>query len=115
MKRYISTLLLITALGIGLLLGPHPCGTWHVGQEGAKASSCHEETASHGGPQLSQSQHEGGGDCCGTLCQHACHLSAITAAEPVAFTIAAVSEAATEPSGSGLPLFANPIDHIPLP
>jgi hypothetical protein len=41
-------------------------------------------------------------------------MTAIAAAEPVAFAISQVSETTVETSGHGLPLFAHPIDHIPL-
>ena len=41
-------------------------------------------------------------------------MTAVAEAMPFTFTIAPVSQAVTEVSGSGLPLFAHPIDHIPL-
>jgi len=113
MTRNLSALLLLAAFGFGLLLGPHPCGAWHADRESAK-TSCHESEPSPTGPQLSGDTHDDGGNCCSTFCQHACHMTAIAAAEPVAFAISQVSEATVEPSGHGLPLFAHPIDHIPL-
>ena len=103
MKRSLSTVLLLAAFALGFLSGPHPCGASHEKKESAKPS-CHET-------QPSQDD-DGGG--CGDSCQHACHMTAISEAELVAFAISPVSEALDEPSGSGLPLFAHPIDHIPL-
>jgi hypothetical protein len=113
MTRPLSALLLLAAFGLSLLLGPHPCGAWHAGRGSAKAS-CHESEPSPTGPQLSADTHEEGGDGCSTFCQHACHMTAIAEARPVAFAISLLSEATVEPSGHGLPLFAHPIDHIPL-
>lgn len=103
MRRAPTTLLLLVAFGLGFLVGPHPCGAAHGEKESAKPS-CHETQPSPA---------DGGGDC-GDSCQHACHMTAIAEAEPVVFAMSPVSEAMDEPSGSGLPLFAHPIDHIPL-
>lgn len=41
-------------------------------------------------------------------------MTAVAEATPITFAIAPVSQAVAEVSGSGLPLFAHPIDHIPL-
>jgi hypothetical protein len=121
MTRSLAALLLLAAFGLSLLLGPHPCVVSHkVGQEvGHEARenaqpSCHGSEPSPTGPQVHDGLHEDGADCCSTFCPHACHVTATVAAEPMAFAISPVSEASGEPSGSGLPLFAHPIDHIPL-
>lgn len=113
MTRYLSALLLLAAFGLGFVLGPHPCSARHGERESAKAS-CHESEHSPTGPQLSDDTQQDDGDCCSTFCQHACHVTAIAAAEPVAFAIELASQATVEASGHGLPLFAHPIDHIPL-
>ena len=113
MTRPLSALLLLAAFGFGLLLGPHPCGASHAVRESAQAS-CHEPEPSPAGPQVHAGLQEDGGDCCGTFCPHACHVTATAAAGPMAFAIPPVSGTTVEPSGSGLPLFAHPIDHIPL-
>ena len=112
MMRPLSSLLLLVAFGLGLLLGPHPCSARHGERDGAPEASCH--SAEPSGPQVREAAHEDGDDCCGTFCQHACHGTAIAETGPMAFAISPVSEATVEPSGSGLPLFAHPIDHIPL-
>ena len=111
MTRNLSALLLLAVFGLGLLLGPHPCGALHGKQESRQAS-CHESEPS--GKQVGHETQQDGDDCCSIFCEHACHMTAIAEAGPVAFAISLVSEATVEPSGSGLPLFAHPIDHIPL-
>lgn len=113
MTRLLSALLLLAAFGLGFLLGPHPCGASHAKRESAQAS-CHEAETSPNGPQVREVLQHGDDDCCSTFCQHACHGTAIAEAGTAAFAISPVSEAAVETSGAGLPLFAHPIDHIPL-
>lgn len=118
MTRHLSALLLLAAFGLSFLLGPHPCGARHAERrangETAKAS-CHESEPSPTGPQLSGAgTREHGDDCCSTFCQHACHMTAIAEAAPLAFAMSPVSEATVETSGHGLPFFALPIDHIPI-
>lgn len=53
-------------------------------------------------------------DCCNTLCEHACHMTAVAAAAPVAFAIAPVAQTGTEADDPRRILFIHPIDHIPL-
>ncbi|HEX5718055.1 MAG TPA: hypothetical protein VF179_17980 [Thermoanaerobaculia bacterium] len=111
MTRHLSALLLLAVFGLGLVVGPHPCSAQHEEQASAPAS-CHEPEPS--GKQIRPETQQDDDDCCSAFCQHACHVTAIAEAVPMAFAISAVSEATVEPSGSGLPLFAHPIDHIPL-
>jgi hypothetical protein len=111
MTRNLSTLLLLAVFGLGLVLGPHPCSARHEEQDSAPAS-CHEPEPS--GKQIGHETQQDDDDCCSAFCQHACHVTAIAEAGPAVFAISAVSGAAVEPSGSGPPLFAHPIDHIPL-
>jgi hypothetical protein len=115
MTRRLSTaLLLLAAFGFGLLPGPHPCGASHEVRESAQPS-CHErEPSPAGSPQVHGDLQEDGGDCCGSFCPHACHVTATAAAGPAAFAIPPVSGTTSEPSGSGLPLFGHPLDHIQL-
>jgi len=110
-RNRLSALLLLAVLGLGLLLGPHPCSALHGKQESGQAS-CHESEPS--GKQVRHETQQDDDDCCSTFCQHACHVTAIAEAGPVAFAITLVSGTTVEPSGHGLPLFAHPIDHIPL-
>lgn len=115
MTRRLFTLLLLAVFGFGLLAGPHPCAAAHGERESAQPS-CHEAAHPSDGPEVraDASPSDDGRDCCDTLCRHACHMTAVAEASPVTFAIAPVSQAVAEVSGAGLPLFAHPIDHIPL-
>lgn len=123
-KRSFVVLFLLVALSSGLLAGPHPC---HARQgEGrdrpSSSASCHgtesrEETRDGASAQASvpaQDQDHDPADCCSTSCRYACQMTATTEACPAAFTIAAVAQVAVEAPGHDLPLFAHPIDHVPL-
>jgi hypothetical protein len=115
MLRHLLSLLLLTILSVGLFAGPHPCKAAH--QERQSRQSCHEAAgASHGtaAHKDAPSHKDDGQDCCNTFCQHACQMTAIAGASQVAFAVTPISLAVVEPSGSDLPLFAHPIDHVPL-
>lgn len=116
MTRLLAALLLVTAFGLSLVSGPHPCTASHAERESPHAS-CHEAETSAAGQQVragAQGEEDEGGNGCGTFCRHACHMTAIAEAGAVAFAISPVSESIAEPSGSGLRRFGHPIDHIPL-
>jgi hypothetical protein len=114
-KRSLVALLLLSLFGSGMLAGPHPCEASH-GERESGQPSCHEaaESPQSPGVRADASPSEDERSCCDTLCRHACHRTAVAAATPIAFAIAPVSQAVAEVPGSGLPLFAHPIDHIPL-
>ncbi len=114
-KRSLVAFLLLSVFGFGLLAGPHPCGDSQGEGESAQPS-CHEAAPASNGPEVraGAATPDDGGSCCDTLCQHACHMTAVAEASPVTFAIAPVSQAVAEVPGSGAPLFALPIDHIPL-
>jgi hypothetical protein len=116
-QRSLIGLFLLAAFGFGFLAGPHPCGARHGG-ETRRSPSCHAgmEGRGHGASVLPSvpSRDEGPSNCCDTFCQHACHTTAVAAAVPVTFAIKPVAQAVVEASGSDLPLFFHPIDHIPL-
>lgn len=116
MTRNLFALVLLAAFGLGLFLGPHPCGASHGERTSAQPQmSCHASAPSAAaGEQVRTAAQEEDGNGCGDFCQHACHMTAIAAAAPAAFAFSPVSVTTGEPSGSGLPLFAHPIDHIPL-
>lgn len=121
MTRRFFSLLLLAVFGFGLLAGPHPCKAAHKersGEEKSAQPSCHG-TAAHSsdGPAAVAGATAPDDDergCCETSCRHACHMTAVAAASSVAISIAPVSQAVAEVSGAGPPLFAQPIDHIPL-
>ena len=114
MLRHLLSLLLLTVLSLGLFAGPHPCKAAHPARE--SSSSCHEEAQGSSGPgfQKEPPSQEEGGDCCNTVCQHACNATAIATAGQTALATAPVSQAVVGVVGSDLPLFAHPIDHVPL-
>lgn len=120
MTRKLFSLVLLAAFGLGLFLGPHPCGAAHGERKSAQqemschASASHASTPGAEGEQVRAEAQEEDGNGCGDFCRHACHMTAIAAPAPAAFAASPVSATAGEPSGSGLPLFAHPIDHIPL-
>lgn len=115
MTRKVFTLLLLATFGFGLLGGPHPCKASHAERE-SRPSSCHQAADSSNDLEVlmgaSPSSEDSG--CCDTFCRHACHMTAVAGGEPMAFAIAPVSETVVEVSVSALPLFAHPIDHVPL-
>jgi hypothetical protein len=114
MTRALTALLLLVTFGLGVLLGPHSCEAGQTHQESAM-SSCHGPQPAAAGLQVGTgAPQEDEGTGCGTFCQHACHMTAVTEAVRVAFAIAPGSEAVFESSGRGLSRFAHPIDHIPL-
>jgi hypothetical protein len=128
MQKKILAALIFLALGLGLVAGPHPCGG-RQGENGRPEASCHGKSsgmamagmgmdrAAHAAPtrgNLPAHGHGGPANCCDTFCQHACQMPAIAAAQPVAFAIEPVALTVVEPSDPGLPLFAHPLDHVPL-
>jgi hypothetical protein len=114
MTRNLFAFVLLAAFGLGLFLGPHPCGASHGERKSAQPMSCHASAPSAEGEQVHAEAQGEDGNGCGDFCQHACHMTAIAAPAPAAFAFSPVSEAIVEPSGSDLPLFAHPIDHVPL-
>ena len=113
MTRKLFSLILLAAFGRGLFLGPHPCGA-HEERTSAQQMSCHAAAPSAEGEQVRAEAQEEDGNGCGDFCRHACHMTAIAAPAPAVFAFSPVSGTTGEPCGSGLPLFAHPIDHIPL-
>jgi hypothetical protein len=124
-KRALTALIVLAALGFGLLGGAHPCSAWQErGEAPASSSSCHagmkmmkadahgaHDASAHAGvPPHDRDSSKG----CGTSCQHACHMTAVAETGAVAFSIAPVAQAVVEAPGCGLSRFAHPIDHIPL-
>ena len=115
-KRALTALIVLAALGFGLLAGAHPCSAWQErGEAPAAATSCHDGhgpagTDTDGVPAHERDSSEG----CGTSCKHACHMTAVAVTGVVAFAIAPLAQAVIEADSLGLALFVPPIDHIPL-
>ena len=121
-KRALTALIVLVALAFGFMAGAHPCSAWQERSEApATPPSCHggmkAPAAGHGASAHagvpSSHEHDSSQDC-GTSCHHACHMTAVAEAAPVAFAIAPVAQAVIEADGLGLALFVPPIDHIPL-
>jgi len=113
MVRHFSALLLLSVLSLGLLAGPHPCKASHQERESAH-SSCHEADSSSKVPEVQQDSPSQSDPCCSTFCRHACQMTAVAEADQAIVDIAPVSQAVVDASDFGLPLFAHPIDHVPL-
>lgn len=118
-KRILTALIVLAALGFGLLAGAHPCSAWQERNEApAAAPSCHggmEAEPAEASTQAGVPSHEhDSSKGCGTSCQHACHMTAVAEAAPVAFAMAPVAQAVIEADGLGLARFVPPIDHVPL-
>lgn len=115
-KRALTALIVLASLACGLLAGAHPCSAWQERTEApAAAPSCHAGMAADPGTSAGVPAHEHeSSKGCGTSCRHACHMTAVAEAAPVAFAMAPVAQAVIEAGGPGLALFVPPIDHIPL-
>ena len=119
-KRALTALIVLAALGFGLLAGAHPCSAWQErGKAPAASSPCHAGMGTKtDGPQGAHagvpSHERDSSKGCGTSCHHACHMTAVAEAAPEAFAIAPVSQAVVEADDPGLALFVPPIDQIPL-
>lgn len=122
LKKPLSALILV-ALALGLVAGPHPCSARQE-EKGPAASPCHgmasEMDMKEGGHAQSSRAglpaqgHGPANNCCDIFCQHACQMPAISAVQPVEFAIAPVARTVAESFDPGLALFAHAIDHVPL-
>ena len=108
MTRKLLALFFLATFGFGLLAGARPCQAGQAERESGH-SACHQAGGAEA-PAPSEDEENG----CGASCQHACHMTAVAAAVSIAFTITPVAQTVVEAPVSGLPLFAHPIDHIPL-
>jgi hypothetical protein len=114
MKRNALALILLAALGFGLLAVP--CSGRHgAGKEKSPHSSpCHGMQAEPGASSRASDPSPEPSNGCDASCRNACHMSAIAEVVPVSFVIAPVAQTAAEAPDPGLPLFAHAIDHVPL-
>jgi len=118
MKIRLVALLLLTFLGFGLFLGPHPC---HAGSTGKAApaepkGSCHGEgTGVRGGSAATED--DGDSDCCQhrNRCEMACHTAVGILANGASSPLSLPFERLVPPPVQrSLRLFASSIDHVPL-
>lgn len=127
MQNKIFSALILLALGLGLVAGPHPCSLQRV-ENGEPAASCHGnsqgmamEGMGNGHAHAAASTQAGRpahgqapANCCDILCQHVCQMPATAAAQPMAFAMVPIAHLFVESQDSGLPLFSHAVDHIPL-
>jgi hypothetical protein len=126
-KKALATLILL-AIGIILVAGPHPCSL-RQGENGRPEAACHgmgsgmvmggmgmdkHAASTRAGRPAHGSRGQGPASCCDIFCQHTCQMPAIAAAQPVAFAIVPVAQTVVESSDPGRPLFAHVVDHVPL-
>jgi hypothetical protein len=124
--RFVALLLLLVFAG-GLFAGPHPCRAQGTPADSVKVStvskpSCHGHEAAPApapanGPRVAASS-QGQDGCCpgtqGSVCEHACHMVALVRVQVSLFAVQPLARLAVPTFDRSLPLFAPPIDHIPL-
>jgi len=122
MKIRLVALLLLTFLGFGLFLGPHPC---HAASRDARETapaepkgSCHGEgTEVRGDSAAAEDDGPADSDCCRhrSRCEMACHTAigilANAASSPLGLPF---ERLVLPPAQRSLRLFAPSIDHVPL-
>jgi hypothetical protein len=127
MRNHLIALLLLLVFGGGLFTGAHACqlagfaGT--MPESGESKPGCHGSGAAtaathsgHGTPAPSgHGEHKDDG-CTGENggCKHACHMVAVVRAQTAVFAVEPQAQMAASTFDRSLPLFAPPIDHIPL-
>lgn len=119
MRNRLLALLLLLVFAGGLLAGPHQCQAQGTAPDSGKESrsACHgtEHEATSTPGQSASSPGEDEDDCCSKSgCEHACHMVAVVQIQAVIFAVAAQEQLVSPAIGRSLPLFAHPIDHIPL-
>lgn len=114
MRNRLLALLLLLVFAGGLLAGPHQCQAQATAPDSGKES----ESACHGTEHEATStpgQSEDEDDCCSQSgCEHACHMVAVVQIQVVIFAVEPQAQLDSPAIGRSLPLFAHPIDHIPL-
>jgi hypothetical protein len=114
MRRSALALLLLATFLLGWMGGPHPCHEAAAGEQRSGHPSCHMP-AHAAGPSLAKGTRSAGTqDCCDIACQHACHMVAVLSVEPVALSVAPLSQRPVERADRDVVSVAFSIDHIPL-
>jgi hypothetical protein len=121
MRNHLVALLLLLVFGGGLFAGAHPCQFPGTASKSDEAKpDCHSSGAAtaathHGHSAPVPSEHEGDG-CSDENggCKHACHMVALVRFQVAVFAVQPQARMVTPTVDRSLPLFAPPIDHIPL-
>jgi hypothetical protein len=120
MRNRILALLLLLVFGGGLLAGPHPCPAQGTPSDSGKESkpACHGHEAASVQSQGASSSNDDQDDCCvgeqGAGCKHLCHMVALVQVRTAVFAAEPQERLTASTFDRSLPLFAPPIDHIPL-
>lgn len=129
MRNHLIALLLLLVFGGSLFASPHPCHqvrgseTESVQVSPPAQHGCHGaavQTASTGheghGTPAPASSGDGGGPCGDETggCKHVCHMVAVVGAPAALFAVEPQAQMVAPTFDRSLPLFAPPIDHIPL-
>jgi hypothetical protein len=132
MRHHLTALLLLLIFGGSLFASPHPCHQARGAEPDSAQVSPPGEPAGrygcHGAVQAAATGHEGHGapapasggnaaDPCGDEkggCKHACHMVAVVGARVALFAVEPQAQMVPPTFDRSLPLFAPPIDHIPL-
>jgi hypothetical protein len=117
MKRTPIVLILLLAIALGAIAGPHPCHAADRPDPAASAAtghpSCHDDRPA---PKPPVSGH----DCCDPakgghiLCDQACQGPAVLGVAPALATVRSFEELTAFLQDRPVPLFVLSIDHVPL-
>jgi hypothetical protein len=120
MRNRLVTLLLLLVFCGSLVAGPHPCDAQGTAPEPVKQAkaACHHTGPAESTDGQSTSSSEGEDDCCAGRhaagCEHACHMVALVRVQALLFAVLPQARMVVPTFDRSLPLFASPIDHIPL-
>ncbi|HJX27444.1 MAG TPA: hypothetical protein VJ885_05995 [Thermoanaerobaculia bacterium] len=121
MRNHLVALLLLLVFGGGLFSGAHACQFPGAASESDEAKpDCHSSGAAtasthhgYGTAAPSECEDDGCSDEKGG-CKHACHMVALVRVQIAVFAVQPQARMVTPTFDRSLPLFAPPIDHIPL-
>jgi hypothetical protein len=119
MRNRLISLVFLVAFGFNLAAGHLPCraekAAWQTETE--SGMSCHGSGEPAGAATLRGGLPASGRECCSGehgVCQHACHMVADVRGGASGFAVKESSQELPAAVDRTLPLFAHPIDHIPL-
>jgi hypothetical protein len=130
MRNHLIALLLLLVFGGGLFTGAHACQlagfAETMPESGESKPGCHGSGAAtvstasthpgHGTPAPTEPSEDKDGGCADENggCKHACHMVAVVRAQIAVFAVEPQAQMVAPTFDRSLPLFAPPIDHIPL-
>lgn len=119
MRNRLISLAVLFAFGCSVAAGHLPCRAEQTARETEPESgtSCHAADTPAAAPALQDGFSSSGHDCCSEehgLCQHACHMVADVRGGAPGFSVKVSPRMLPGAVDRSLPLFAHPIDHIPL-